>query len=115
VIIGKNGKEIRVTDKQVTVIARFKAKPGRAETLKQEVMALVRPTRAEAGCINYDLHQAADDPSLLILYENWTSKKALDDHLAMPYLEAFKAKTDDLLADPLNITLWEMISEPDVK
>jgi len=104
-----------MTVKQVTVIARIKAKPGMAETVKNEVLALVAPTRAEAGCINYDLHQAADDKSVLMLYENWVSKEDLDKHLAMPYLEAFKAKAAELLAEPLDITLWEMISEAEKK
>jgi quinol monooxygenase YgiN len=101
-----------MTDKKVTVLARFKAKPGMEETVRREVMALVGPTRSEAGCINYDLHQAAGDPSVLMLYENWVSKQSLDQHLAMPYLEAFKSKADTLLAEPLQITLWEMITEP---
>jgi hypothetical protein len=30
----------------------------------------------------------------------------------MPYLRAFKAKAAELLAEPLDITLWEMISKP---
>jgi quinol monooxygenase YgiN len=101
-----------MTDKKVTVIARIKAKPGLQETVKKSVMALVGPTRAEAGCINYDLHQASDDPSVFMLYENWVSKRKLDEHLAMPYLEAFKAKAGELLAEPLQISLWEMVSEP---
>lgn len=100
-----------MSDKQVTVLARIKAKPGMEETVKNEVLALVAPTRAESGCINYDLHQAADDKSLFILYENWVSKEALEAHLAMPYLEAFKAKAEELLAEPLDISLWGMISE----
>ena len=104
-----------MADRKVTVIARFKAKPGLEETVKKEVMKLVSPTRAEAACINYDLHRSSEDPAVLMLYENWVSKKALDEHLAMPYLEAFKAKADEILAEPLNITLWEMISEPSQK
>ena len=104
-----------MADKKVTVIARIKAKPGMEETVKNEVLALVAPTRAEAGCINYDLHQTADDKSVLMLYENWVSKKDLDEHLAMPYLEAFKAKAEELLAEPLDISLWEMISKVDKK
>jgi quinol monooxygenase YgiN len=104
-----------MADGKVTVIARIKAKPGLEETVKKEVMNLVSPTRAEAGCINYDLHQSSEDPALLMLYENWVSKKAPDEHLAMPYLEAFKTKAGEILAEPLEITLWEMISEPSRK
>ncbi|MBL7173957.1 MAG: antibiotic biosynthesis monooxygenase [Desulfobacteraceae bacterium] len=100
-----------MADKKVTVLARFKAKAGMEEQVKQEIMVLVAPTRSEAGCINYDLHQASDDKSLFMLYENWVSKKDLDEHLEMPYLKAFLGKADQILAEPVEITLWEMVSE----
>lgn len=98
--------------KKVTVLARFRARKGMEDQLKQAIMACVAPTRAEAGCINYDLHQRADNPGELILYENWVSKQALDEHLEMPYLKELKAKADDLCAEPLEISLWEMVSQP---
>ena len=110
-MIGKNGKEEKMADKKVTVLARFKAKAGMEEQVEQEIMALVAPTRSEAGCINYDLHQAADDKGLFMLYENWVSKKDLDEHLEMPYLKSFLGKADQILAEPVEITLWEMISQ----
>lgn len=98
-----------MADGKVTVIAKARAKAGLEEQVRQEIMALLAPTRAEAGCINYDLHQSAADPALFMLYENWVSMKDLEEHLAMPYLEAFKAKAPDLLAEPLDITLWKML------
>jgi quinol monooxygenase YgiN len=72
----------------------------------------VAPTRAEAGCINYDLHQLADDKGDLILYENWVSKKILEEHLEMPYLVKLKAQAGELCSEPIEITLWEMITKP---
>jgi quinol monooxygenase YgiN len=101
-----------MADKKVTVLARFKAKKGKEEELKQAIMACVAPTRAEAGCINYDLHQLADDKGDLILYENWVSKKILEEHLEMPYLVKLKAQAGELCSEPIEITLWEMISKP---
>ncbi|RNC68485.1 MAG: antibiotic biosynthesis monooxygenase [Desulfuromonadales bacterium] len=98
-----------MADEKVTVIARARARAGLEEQVRQEIMALMAPTRAEAGCINYDLHQSADDPALFMLYENWVSLKDLEEHLAMPYLEAFKAKAPEILAEPIDITLWKMI------
>lgn len=99
---------------KLTVVARIKAKAGMEEKVREELLALVAPTRKEPGCLNYDLHQAQDDSSLFVFYENWLSKKDLDEHLQMPYLQAFLAKADHLLAQPVDITLWEMIS-PEVK
>jgi quinol monooxygenase YgiN len=96
--------------KKVTVVARIKAKSGMEGRVGQDLLSLVAPTRSESGCINYDLHQATDDKSLFLLYENWVSKDDLDKHLEMPYLKAFMAKAGDILAEPVEITLWEMIS-----
>ncbi|MDW7710718.1 MAG: putative quinol monooxygenase [Deferrisomatales bacterium] len=98
--------------KQVTVIARCKAKPGREEETRQEILALVGPTRSEAGCLNYDLHVSTGDPGLFLLYENWRSMADLDRHLATPYLERFKVLAPDLLAEPIDIALYEMITAP---
>ena len=68
-------------------------------------MTLVPQTRAEAGCINYDLHQFTEDKSVFIFYENWVTLNDLDGHMEMPYLRVLKAKAADLLAEPLDITL----------
>jgi len=99
---------------KLTVVARIKAKAGMEGKVREELLALVAPTRKESGCLNYDLHQALDDRSLFVFYENWLSKKDLDEHLQMPYLQAFLGKVDQILAQPVEITLWEMIS-PEVK
>ncbi len=100
-----------MTLKQVTVLATIKAKKGLEETVRNEILALVPPTRAEEGCLNYDLHRSCDDPAVFMLYENWVSKDDLDKHLAMPYLQAFLGKAENMLAEPVGIELWEMISE----
>jgi len=101
-----------MADKKVTVLARFKAKEGMEEKAKQAIIDCVAPTRAEAACINYDLHQSKDDKRLFMLYENWQSKELLDQHLATPHLTGLVAKSDELFSEPIDIALWEMISEP---
>ena len=101
-----------MADGKVTVVATFKAKVGMEDTAKDALMALIAPTRAESGCINYDLHQSSDDPSIFMLYENWISKKDLDDHLTMPHLKDLLGKADDIFKEPVDIALWQMISQP---
>jgi quinol monooxygenase YgiN len=102
-----------MADKKVTVIARIKAKPGLEQHMADALNSLVQPTRQEPGCINYDLHQSSDDKTLFLFYENWTSKKALDEHLEMPYLRDFLTKAPDFLAEPVEITLWDMVTQPE--
>jgi len=99
-----------MTNKQVTVLARVKAKPGMEEVVKKECLALVAPSRVERGCINYDLHRSAADPSTFVFYENWTSREDLDRHLGSPYAHRFDESTKGMLDGPEEITFWEMIS-----
>ena len=63
--------------KTVTVVATFHAKPGQEAELKKALIALVAPTRQEKGCLNYDLHVSAEDPTKFLFHENWTSKADL--------------------------------------
>jgi quinol monooxygenase YgiN len=91
---------------KVTVIAYHRAKPGKEGALRQALLAVCGPTRAEKGCLNYNLHVSPDDPGLLVFHENWESKDDLDAHLASAHIDAFRKVAPDLLAEPANITLW---------
>ncbi len=95
---------------KVTVKAIIKAKDGMEEKAKQELLTLIKPTLSEEGCINYDLHQSVENKNQFMFYENWKSKEDLDKHLETPHIKAFLAKAEDILAEPVEITLWEMVS-----
>ena len=98
-----------MADRKVTVFALLEAKPGMEETVKQELLALVGPTRTEEGCNNYDLHQSVDHKEQFRFYENWTSKEHLERHLQSAHVRRFIAKADQLLSEPPEITLWEIL------
>ena len=83
----------------LTVVAVMRAKAGREEDLRAALEELIEPTTKEDGYHTYALHRGAEDPSLFIFYENWTSDAHLDAHLAMPYLVDFGARIPELLDD----------------
>ena len=58
------------------MIVEFTGVAEKKEELKKELLALVGPTRAEEGCLCYDLHVDEDDDSLFFFYERWASKEA---------------------------------------
>lgn len=95
--------------KPVTVVARMRAKPGKETEVRKELLSLLAPSRRHAGCMNYDLHEAADDPALFLFHENWASRTYLDQHLRQPDVERVLGKLGALLAEPPQITLWEKI------
>jgi quinol monooxygenase YgiN len=96
--------------KTITVVATFQAKPGKEAELKKALISLVAPTRAEAGCLNYDLHVSPDDAGKFLFHENWTTKAALDAHLKMPHIQVLLPRMDELAVGMPDIVVWEKIA-----
>lgn len=105
-------KESSMSQEKVTVIAYIEVKPGTDEEFLSHAADVVAATRAEAACINYDLHHAADAPHKFVFYENWTSMAGLDQHAKSAHIQTFRSAISDLLAKPVEITIWKMVSEP---
>ena len=97
-------------NRNVTVLARVKAKEGMEDRVRVECLALVDPSRKDSGCISYDLHRSTNDPALFIFFENWMSRKHVEKHLEMPHSLAFDKRTNGMLAEPEEITFLEIIS-----
>ena len=97
---------------QLTVIAKFRAKSGSEEQTRQALLGMTAPSRAESGCLNYDIYQSNDDPALLFTYENWTGKPALDEHIETPHFKNLCEMLKPLLAAPMGIDLLSMRSAP---
>jgi quinol monooxygenase YgiN len=98
-----------MSKKQYTVLALFKAKPGKEEALEQALRNMVQPTLAEDGCINYDLHCSANNKAEFMFYENWTSQEAHAKHNAAPHIESWRKKKDELLETDCVVTAWKMV------
>ena len=96
-------------DDKLTVVARIRAKAGRSDEVREVLLGLVWPTRKEAGCLNYDLHQSHEDPTLFVFYENWTSREALDAHGRSAHIQAFRARSGELLAEPVLLELFRPV------
>lgn len=73
----------------LTVVATLKARPGQEDALLSMLQGLLVPTRAEQGCINYDLHRSADEPGTFLFHETWESRALWEAHMQSPHLVAF--------------------------
>ncbi len=76
----------------LNIVARMKAKSGCEEKLYQALDAMVAPTRSEPGCVNYDLHRLASDPTVFVLYEGWQSEEDLSAHMQLPHFKSMEAE-----------------------
>ncbi|MFJ6323357.1 MULTISPECIES: putative quinol monooxygenase [unclassified Rhizobium] len=96
----------------VTIIGTVTARPECRDELEALLTKQVAPTRAEAGCLNYDFHVDAADDCVFVFYENWRSQEDLDQHMKMPHLMPLLSEIDTLLARPVEIRHLRMIGSP---
>lgn len=79
---------------KLTVVANIVANKDSIDFVKAELIKLIEVTRAEAGCINYDLHQDNENPAHFVFYENWQSREHLQTHLANSHIADYVAATE---------------------
>lgn len=77
---------------ELIVVATLTAKPGHEAVLKAALERVVPPSRAEAGCLRYDLHVDLEHPGRFVVLEAWRGAEAHALHETTPhFLELIKA------------------------
>lgn len=89
----------------LTILAQITAVDGKEDLVRSELEKLVAPTRAEQGCLQYDLHSDNENPVFFVFYENWESRELWQQHMKASHLADFKAATDGAVS---NVTVNEM-------
>jgi quinol monooxygenase YgiN len=82
------------------VIASIKAKPEHADAVLEVLRGYVEPTRAEEGCLVYDLLQNLADPTQFTFFEEWSGPAALEAHSRSSHLTAGRQKLVGLTERP---------------
>jgi quinol monooxygenase YgiN len=77
----------------VTVIASFPTKAEESDTFHDTLASVLPDTRAFEGCIGVTTHRGLDDPSLILLIEEWESREK--------YLAYFQWRVDTGLLDAI--------------
>lgn len=83
-----------MTTKKLTIVANIHAKPDKIDLVKSELIKLIETTRAEEGCIDYDMHQDNENPAHFMFYENWESRELWQAHMGNQHLADYMAATD---------------------
>ncbi len=84
---------------KLTIVANIQANPDKIDLVKVELEKLVPITRAENGCLQYDLHQDNENPGHFLFYENWESRELWQAHMSAPHLAAYMEATEGAVAD----------------
>ena len=94
----------------VEVFVRFDAQPGQLERLRTEVLAIVEPTRAEPGCIEFHLYEQTNASGTLFIHSRGKDDAAIDTHLQLPHMKPFLAVMDDLVTNQVKAVRTRQIA-----
>ena len=88
-----------MSDQKLTILAKILAKEEERELVKNELLKLIDVTRAEEGCISYDLHQDNENPNLFLFYENWTNRDLWQKHMNNTHLAEYVKATENAVEE----------------
>jgi quinol monooxygenase YgiN len=96
---------------ECSLIAYLFAKPEKRDELLKILHSFIKPSREEAGCVNYHLHVSNSDPNLFIFYENWRTRRELREHQQSAISTDFWSRRFDFLQRDVEIQFLTMLSE----
>lgn len=96
-------------DQAVGVIAVLRAKSGRGSDLEAKLREAIPLVRREPGCLAYHLHVDRNDPEKFVMVETWEDQNALNVHGNADAFKKLSSHFDDLLGEPLGLTLLRRI------
>lgn len=90
---------------KLTIVANIVAKADKVDLVKSELEKLIATTRAEQGCVQYDLHQDNENPAHFLFFENWESREFWQVHMNNQHLKDYLEATEGAVE---NFTINEM-------
>ncbi len=95
--------------KLVKIVAILTAKAGQAEALKVLLDGMTGPSRAEAGCLRYDMWRDKANAERFVLDELYVDDAAIAAHRETAHFKDYLAKIGDLaersalVVDPVDV------------
>lgn len=88
---------------ELNVVATIPAKSGSEDVVRGLLVTLAEATRAEDGCLSYELFESAAAPGTFVTVERWRNQEDLDAHMRTEHVGAAVAGAGDHLAGDIAI------------
>ncbi|NBC35844.1 antibiotic biosynthesis monooxygenase [Novosphingobium sp. FSY-8] len=98
----------------ILVLASFRIPAEHIARARDLIPAVVAETRAEDGCIAYDVAEDVLSPGLFRVSERWASEAALKAHLAAAHMAAWGAARAEMGMTERAVTVFDIASAKDL-
>ncbi len=73
----------------IIVHGTFLVKPEVRDDALEMMRQMALASRSEHGCITYEFYMGVTDPNTMLLFQEWDSVEALEDHFDTAHMEEF--------------------------
>ena len=98
----------------IVVVGRVRTDDSKREDLIRIGTRVAEASRAEEGCIDYRLYEAADAPNEFVFIEEWRDDAALQAHFATPHIAEFMAAIATAIEWPPDVKFHEVSGTRDL-
>jgi quinol monooxygenase YgiN len=85
----------------IVVVGRVSTDDDKRATLIRVGQAVARASRAEPGCLHYELYADTENEHEFVFVEEWETEEALQRHFTTPHIAEFmQAITGAIIAPP---------------
>jgi len=76
---------------------RFEPRLGKEKEFREELLRVVEPTRAEAGCMAIHVFESLREPFVFAIHSEWVDEEAFELHARLPHTVRFLQAAGQLL------------------
>ena len=91
------------------IFARFEPRPGNELQLRDELMRILEPTRADPGCVRIHLFESTRGSLTWFIHSEWIDEAAFDAHVELPHTQRFVGAVEPLMNGPLQAVRTKQI------
>jgi quinol monooxygenase YgiN len=92
------------------VVAHLTARPDTVDQTREALLRLIESTRAEEGCVMYELMQNNGDATDFTFVEEWTDDESLDKHLESEHIRDLQSRAAELFGAPPDIRRYTLLA-----
>ncbi len=79
--------KVKDEKKPFAILVEFKVKAGKEKDFEAAFVPCLEATRKEPGCVAYYLNRDPDHPDTYVMYEQFKSVAAIEDHLKQKHTQ----------------------------
>jgi quinol monooxygenase YgiN len=88
---------------RATLLVTLHVRAEHVTRLRDELQILATMSRADAGCISYDVLEETEAPDRFVLWEEWLDEASLVGHNTQPHVARFAEVSPPLLRTPMRV------------